>query len=183
MKTLLINASPHSNGDTSALIQALTARLRGEIVSFECYRRNVSPCVDCRRCLREPGCAIDDDMRFVFESLADADTVVLASPIYFSLPTPPAIALMSRFQTVYASRFRREKIRFPEKRGGILLTGGGSGGADSAEAVAKRLLRAAGVRTFGETVVSARTDHLPARADTNALAAAIRLANFLNASQ
>ena len=116
MKTLLINASPHSNGDTSALIQALIARLHGEIVSFECYRRNVSPCVDCRRCLREPGCAIDDDVRFVFESLADADTVVLASPIYFSLPTPPAIALMSRFQTVYASRFRKEKIRFPEKR-------------------------------------------------------------------
>lgn len=183
MKTLLINASPHSNGDTSALIQALTAHLRGEIVSFECYRRSVSPCVDCRRCFREPGCSIDDDMRFIFESLADADAVVLASPIYFSLPTPPTIALMSRFQTVYASRFRKDKIRFPEKRGGILLTGGGSGGADSAEAVAKRLLRAAGVRAFGETVVSAQTDRIPARADANALAAAIRLADFLNTPQ
>ena len=180
MKTLLIFASPHAKGDTAALTDALIQNLNGEVVRFECYRRNVSPCVDCRRCLRESGCAIQDDMRLIYDCLADADAIVLASPVYYSLPTPPAIAVMSRLQTVYAARFRGDTPVRRGKPGGVLLTGGGSGGMDSAETAEKRMLRAMGVNRFGETAISAETDRVPACEDANAIAAAARLAEFLN---
>lgn len=180
MKTLLIFASPHENGDTAALTNELSRRLNGETMRFECYRRRISPCVDCRRCFREAGCAIRDDMDEIYHCLMDADAIVIASPVYYSLPTPPAIAMLSRLQTVYAARFRKDEPVRRGKRGGVILTGGGSGGIDSAEMVAKRMLRAMGVNQFAEAVFSAATDRIPAREDAEAMAAVARMAEYIN---
>lgn len=181
MKTLILNGSPHANGDTAALVNILKQHLEGEIHEISCYRSGISPCVDCRRCMREPGCAIQDEMQALYPLLAECDCIVIASPVYFSQPTPPLMAVASRLQTWFcASRFRREPVNIKPKTGGIIFTGGGSGSAEPAVETARMLLRCMRVKKTGPIVLSTNTDQLRAREDASAIEAAACLAHFLN---
>ena len=182
MKTLIFNGSPRRNGDTAAMIAELKQNLHGEVIELACYREKISPCVDCRSCMQKPGCAIPDGMQKYYEILQDCDCVVIASPVYYSLPTAPLLAVMSRLQTWFcASRFRKEPVQVKPKRGGMILSGGGSGSADPAIDTCRRLLRVMRAKEIGPMVLSLDTDHVPAAQDADALAQARALAAFLNA--
>lgn len=181
MKTLILNGSPHPNGDTAALLSALKSRLSGEITQVDCYRSNIAPCVDCRWCATHSGCAVRDDMQTLYPMIERCDCIVIATPVYFSLPTPPLLNVCSRLQTYFCqSFFRHAPVEIHPKRGGILLAGGGSGSAEPADAASRRLLRAVKCTDIAPTVASLTTDRLPARNDSAALEAAKRLADFLN---
>lgn len=181
MHTLILNGSPHKSGDTAALIAALREELRGEVTQIDCYRANISPCVDCRWCTKNAGCAIKDDMQSLYPVIESCDCIVIASPVYFSLPTAPVLSVCSRIQTYFcASFFRKSPIPIKPKRGGIILTGGGSGSAEPAEATSRRLLKYMKAKEIGPIAASLKTDQLPASQDTRALAQARALAAFLN---
>ena len=81
MLTLIFNGSPRRNGDTASLIAALRGELAGEVEEISAYRADISPCVDCRYCWKHGRCALRDDMQRVYELLARADNVVVASPV------------------------------------------------------------------------------------------------------
>ena len=181
MKTLILNGSPRPNGDTAALIAALRERLEGEVMEISCYRAKISPCVDCRKCKEQPGCVIPDDMQKVYPFLEECDNVVIATPVYYSLPTAPVLSVASRLQTFFcASFFRKQPVKFTPKRGGILMVGGGSGGPEPAIDTCRRLLRVMRAKEIAEPVLSVNTDNIPAREDADALNAARALADFLN---
>ena len=82
-KTLILNGSPRKNGDTAALLRILDRELAGEKRTIDCYRADVSPCVDCRACWREKRCVIDDAMQEIYRYVEDCDNVVVASPFIF----------------------------------------------------------------------------------------------------
>ena len=50
METVIFNGSPRPNGDTAALIAALSAALPSAPKVIDAYRADIHPCVDCRRC-------------------------------------------------------------------------------------------------------------------------------------
>ena len=83
MNTLIFNGSPRPDGDTVALIGALTAALPGPADMVDCYRADISPCVDCRACREAFRCVIDDAMQQVYRRIRAADAIVIASPIYY----------------------------------------------------------------------------------------------------
>ena len=180
MKTLIINGSPSKNGDTEALISALTAKLNGEcrIVS---WRDDVSPCVDCRWCWQHDGCAINDGMQAIYEYWKDCDNVVLASPIWFSSLSGPALNIASRFQTSFIARFRRKIPSPPTKNGVLILVGAQPGTEKHPEENALTILRNMNVkRPLVAVIKSMNTDDLPAKDDAAALAAAEAAAVELN---
>ena len=84
MKTLIINGSPRPKGDTASLVRRLAEHLRGEVKIVDAYRCNISPCVDCRYCWQNEGCAISDGMQELYAYLESCDNAVIASPVYFS---------------------------------------------------------------------------------------------------
>ena len=180
MKTLIINGSPRKNGDTGALINALTARLEGEIKTVT-WRDDISPCLDCRWCWDNDGCCVNDGMQEVYEYWRDCDNVVLASPIWFSSLSGPALNIASRFQTSFMARFRR-KIPSPATKNGVLIfTGGQPGTEEAPEKSARIILRNMNVKTPLVAVIkSMNTDNLPAKDDKAALAAAESAAEELN---
>lgn len=169
MHTLVFCGSPHANGNTRALVDAFLEELGGESEIIWAYREKISPCVDCHRCWKQPGCAIQDGMQEIYAQIERADCIVIASPLYYSMLTGPLLSLLSRLQCAYANgRFLHHKLFQREKMGAVLLTGGGDGISDPALESAQTLLRAMQVRYVGMTL-SHRTDEVPARKDETAL--------------
>jgi multimeric flavodoxin WrbA len=56
-----------------------------EVESIYLNPMSIKPCQGCQKCQKEssPGCAIDDDMKKLYPKLHHADSVVIASPIYW----------------------------------------------------------------------------------------------------
>lgn len=171
MKTLILNGSPRPNGDTVGLIRKLTERLSGEYKVVDAYRCDISPCVDCRYCKENSGCAIDDGMREVYDYIQECDNIVIASPVYFSELTGKLLDVASRLQTYFCARFfRKETPVAKPKRGAVVLVGGGDGSIDKAYGTARTLLHMMNCHDIHELVFSHNTDKIPAIEDENAVA-------------
>jgi multimeric flavodoxin WrbA len=182
MKTLIINGSPRKNGDTVALLTEMKKYLEGDIVELSAYRNNISPCIDCRYCLKEGKCAIKDDMQIVYDG--DYENIVIASPVYMSSLPAPLISMQNRFQLYYAAkRFLNKKIEITPKKGALILVGGGDGAADGAIKIASWMLKKLGATYSKENYAfSLKTDELPASQDEVALQRVKRIAENLNKS-
>ena len=180
METLIFNGSPRSNGDTAALLTAAKQRLKGEIRQIDVFGAKISPCTDCRRCRREEGCHIQDEMQEIYAAIARSDRLLVAAPVWFGALPGPLLTLASRLQCCFHARqFRGEQIFFG-KKGGVILTAGGSGGLETACFSAVIMLRQMGAEGPVPLAASRQTDRLPAAKDVQALAEVEELARFLN---
>ena len=183
MKTLIINGSPRRNGDTQALIDAFVSGLTGDcrVVSRD---DGISPCIDCRYCWTHDGCAVRDAMQDFYRYLVDCDVVVLASPVWFSSLSGPALDIGSRLQTYFARKFFRHlPSPLKPKRGVILLVGAQPETVHGPIANAKTILGLANIAKDDMVVItSMNTDRIPASADTAALEAAKTTAQRLSAA-
>lgn len=182
MKTLIINGSPRSNGNTHILIDVLLKGLIGEYCIIDAYYSNISPCTDCRQCQKGTGCVKRDDMTVLYNYIHDCSNIVIASPIYFGELTPPVLSIGSRLQAFYfAHRLSNTEQGSINKKGGIMLTGGGSSGSDEcAVKTAKILLKQMGAKDIFDPVGSLNTDKIPASEDREAIKEISKLINFLN---
>lgn len=180
MNTLIFNGSPRKNGDTASLVNILCGRLESrELV--HAYNSEIYPCIDCRYCRKNQGCAINDGWGRVDSLLHECDSVVIASPIYFSELTGPLLSVFSRLQQYYSGMvFRGEKYPFSDKRGGIILVGGGNGTPTRAETTATALLHHMGCKEIFPTILCHNTDNLPAADEPNIHEKLNSLADFLN---
>ena len=184
MKTLIFNGSPRKNGDTASLIKYFSEQLTGEYKIVDAYRSHISPCLDCRYCKTQSGCAIHDEMQEVYEYLKDCDNVLIASPVYFSELTGPLLSVGSRLQTYFCSRFfRKEESRLTPKKGAVLLVGGGDGKPDKAYETAKVLLKNMNCKEIHPLVCSHNTDCVPAIEDAKALAGVEEIVRFFSCAE
>lgn len=145
----------------------------------------ISPCIDCRYCFTHDGCAVQDAMQDVYAYLADCDAVVLASPVWFSSLSGPALDIGSRLQTYFARRFFRHlPSPLKPKRGVILLVGAQPETAEHPIANAKTMLGLANIAKADITVItSMNTDRVPASEDTAALESARAAAQRLSSDR
>ena len=181
MKTLIFNGSPRKRGDTASLLRILTGSLHGEFRVVDCYREDISPCIDCRSCRKELRCVLNDGMQELYRYIEECDNVVIASPIYYAELTGKLLDVASRFQMYYSARyFRREEPEIKPKKDGVILVGGGDGDPKRPYATAKILLRGINARDIYPLVCSHATNTLPAADDEEAVRAVGKLAEFLN---
>ena len=182
MKTLIFNGSPRKHGDTQKMIDTLSAQLGGDIKVVNAYSANIRPCVDCRWCLKNEGCAVKDEMQQIYQDIQEADHIVIASPVYFEELTGMLLAVMSRLQTYFGARYvRRQEPIAKEKTGGILLAAGSIGPREKAESTAKMLLEQMRCVHVG-TVYAGRTDRVSVAERQDVLSAiselALQIKNF-----
>ncbi len=184
MKTLILNGSPRVQGDTVSLISRLTKLLDGEYHVVDTYRSNISPCLDCRYCWDNSGCAIKDEMQNIYSYIEDCDNIVIASPIYFSELTGKMLDFGSRLQTYFCWRyFRKKEISITPKKGAVIRVGGGDGEIEKAYGTACTLMHHMNCYNIDEVVCSLNTNILPAIQDKKALEGIDRIAKFLNAER
>ena len=181
MKTLILNGSPRKNGDTVSLINKLIELLDGDYKIINTYYSNISPCIDCRYCWNNTECSIIDEMTEIYEYLVDCDNVVFATPIYFSQPTGKLLDVCSRFQKYFVSKYFQEKAPIiKQKKGAVILVGGGDGKPDSAYETLKGIMRHINVTDIFKSVGSFNTNVLSAKNDKIILREINELADFLN---
>jgi len=100
MKIIAITASPRGAQSqtaslTAELIQAAAGR-GAETVTFDLCQLQVAPCNACEDCHRGPGCSIKDDAGRIIRPMAEADGIVLASPVYLDHVSAQLKALLDR---------------------------------------------------------------------------------------
>lgn len=163
MKTLILNGSPRKKGETAFMIEILSQELSGEIKVVNAYTADIRPCVDCRWCFKNPGCAVKDEMQEVLAYIEECDHIVLASPVYFEEITGMLLAMLSRLQTYFSARYIRKEEPVPMKKTGcILLAAGSIGPREKAESTAEMLLRQMSCESLG-TVYVDKTDKVSVR--------------------
>ena len=181
MKTLIINGSPRVNGDTVRLTNIVKEHIEGEYKIIDAYRCNISPCLDCRFCWKNSGCAIQDEMQEVYDYIQDCDNVLIASPIYFSELTGKLLDVGSRLQTYFCARFfRKEEPVLKAKKGAVILVGGGDGRMEKAYETACTLLRHMNCYEIHELVSSHNTNRRSAVEDAQVVEGVKQMVEFFN---
>ena len=142
MKVLILNGSPRNNGDTIYVINKLKGRLPDDTIFEEinAYTDNIKPCIDCRYCWENKGCAIHDRMEVITRD--DYDIAIIASPVYMSYVTPPLFSIFTRFNYMYSNKqFMGISNNMKKKKGILVLVGGGDGSPEGAINISMRIFR------------------------------------------
>lgn len=133
MKTLIVNGSPHGeNGVHGSIIEKLEQGLEeagSEVETILVYQISVNPCIGCFSCwTRTPGkCVHEDDMASILSRVAEADILVLASPIYVDGVTGSMKNFMDRLIPLLKGSVElrndhmRHVVRENVKRGKLVL--------------------------------------------------------------
>ena len=112
MKIVILNGSPRRGGNTAALAKAFTegAESAGHtVVQLPVGTMNIRGCVACEACRKSGSgkCVQQDEMQSVYPDVADADMIVLASPVYFWSLTGQMQSAISRLYCL--GRLKAEK--------------------------------------------------------------------------
>lgn len=86
-KIVVLLGSVRKEGNTDLLVQAFArgAEKNHEVEVISVADHKVNPCIGCNSCFtnEKHECFQKDDMTKIYESLKTADTLVIASPVYF----------------------------------------------------------------------------------------------------
>ena len=88
MNILVLNGSPHPQGNTTAMVEAFVegAEANGhKITAISICSKNIAGCIACEYChTKGKGtCIQQDDMQEIYPLLEEAEMIVLASPVYY----------------------------------------------------------------------------------------------------
>ena len=88
MKILVLNGSPRVSGNTAAMVEAFVegARKNGHAITVvPVCQKKIAGCLACEYCHTkgEGKCVQNDDMQEIYPVLAEAEMIVIASPIYY----------------------------------------------------------------------------------------------------
>ncbi len=108
LKVLGIFGSPRRGGNTDILLEEALRGAEKEGAEVERLRLTdftITPCKECHGCDKTGECVILDDMQKIYPKLAEADVIILASPIFFYGITAWAKALVDRSQAFWARKY------------------------------------------------------------------------------
>ena len=109
MKLIAINGSPRKDKNTATILnKALegATSVGAETELIQLYDLNYKGCISCFACKMKNGksygkCALKDDLTPILEKLANADAIILGSPIYFGAVTGEMRSFIERFMFPY----------------------------------------------------------------------------------
>lgn len=100
MKVILINGSPHREGNTFIALSEVAGALEKEGVQTEIIQlgtKAVQGCIACNKCIELGHCVFSDALyNQVREALREADGIIVGSPVYYAGPNGSLCALLDR---------------------------------------------------------------------------------------
>ncbi len=132
MKALLLLGSPRKSGNTELLLNALrqgieTAHCQCEFVRLS--RLDIKPCIGCGTCEKKGTCVFKDDMQDLYTKIAEADRIVIGSPIYFYNVTAQTKIFIDRCQALWSKKYilKQHIGHNPDRRGYLVSVSATSG--------------------------------------------------------
>ena len=113
MNILILLGSPRKGGNTELLVEAFvkgaSQKHHVEVVSVHDYK--VNPCMGCNACFKNKNnaCIQKDDMSLIYEKMAVADMLVIASPVYFYGLSAQLKAVIDRFHNPVRDTYHIKK--------------------------------------------------------------------------
>lgn len=113
-KVIVLLGSMRKGGNTELLVNAFVDGAVNnndvEVISVADYK--VNPCVGCNSCFEREGnaCFQKDDMNIIYEKLAEADIIVIASPVYFYGVSAELKGIIDRLHTPLRNKFKVKKL-------------------------------------------------------------------------
>ena len=113
MNILILSGSPRRGGNTELLVEAFvkgaSQKHHVEVVSVHDYK--VNPCMGCNACFKNESnaCIQKDDMSLIYDKMAVADMLVIASPVYFYGLSAQLKAVIDRFHNPIRDTYHIKK--------------------------------------------------------------------------
>lgn len=99
MKVLLINGSPKETGNTAFALEQMAEVFAAENIETETIQvgsQLIRGCQGCGACYKLGKCVINDMVNETAEKLAQADGMVVGSPVYYASPNGTLISFLDR---------------------------------------------------------------------------------------
>ena len=99
MKVLLINGSPNAQGNTFTALNEMKTVFEQEGVEAEILHvgnKDIRGCIACRKCKQTGKCVFNDIVNETADKLAEADGIVIGSPVYYASANATVMAYMTR---------------------------------------------------------------------------------------
>ena len=106
MKVLLINGSPNAQGNTFIALNEMKNIFEQEGVEAEIIHvgnKDVRGCIACRKCKQTGKCVFNDIVNETAAKFAEADGIVVGSPVYYASANATVMAYMTRL--FYSTNF------------------------------------------------------------------------------
>jgi len=123
MKAIAFNASPRKDGNTATLLRSAlegAADSGAQTVMIHLYDYSFKGCISCLSCKLSGGksygrCAVRDALTPLLEQAAEADVLLLGSPIYLGTETGVCRAFMERLIYPYHTYAVEPSTVFPRR--------------------------------------------------------------------
>ena len=99
MKVLLINGSPKKNGNTATGLDEMVKIFEKEGIETEILQvgsKDIRGCIACGKCRQLGHCVFDDIVTEAGKKLAEADGLVVGSPVYYAAANGTVVSFMDR---------------------------------------------------------------------------------------
>ncbi len=99
MKVLILNGSPHTNGNTALAVRELVKVFDTEGIQTEVFQignKSIRGCIACGKCGETGKCVFDDAVNEIALSFEKADGLIAATPVYYASANATLIACMDR---------------------------------------------------------------------------------------
>lgn len=155
-KIVILNGSNSNTKNTAALIKAFTdgAEASGnEVTKFDVAHMDIHGCLGCMVCMGKLQdstsiCAIDDDMKQIYDAIMQCDVIVFASPVYWWGPTSQLKAAVDRLEAIIG----HAGLEFLRSKSTALLMSYMGGGAQALLSWYSVFSRVVGCRDLGSVI-------------------------------
>ena len=127
MKVLMINGSPRRENNTSIALGEMEKVFAEEGIDVELVNvgtKDVRGCIACNKCSELGKCVFDDIVNECAAKLAEADGLVVGTPVYYASANGSAVSLMDRlfYSTPFPKRMKVGAVVTSARRAGTITT-------------------------------------------------------------
>lgn len=127
MKVLMINGSPHKQGNTYIALHEMEKVFAEEGIDTEIIQignRDIRSCIACYSCAERGKCVFDDIVNETAPKLEACDGLVVGSPVYFASANATMVAFLTRlfYSTHFDKTMKVGACVAAARRGGLSAT-------------------------------------------------------------
>ena len=127
MKVLMLNGSPHAQGNTALALREMEKIFTEsgiEVETVHVGNQAIRGCVACGYCFKNGKCVVDDAVNEIAPKFAACDGLVLGSPVYYASANSTLTALLDRlfYSTSFDKTMKVGAAIAVARRGGCSAT-------------------------------------------------------------